>query len=86
MVEPNLRMLVVKDQSDLRRTFVGMLKRMGASAVHGASNDQEAMDLVNHHPVDFIVCEWDAPELNGIALLREVRKKLHHRADPLHLD
>jgi two-component system chemotaxis response regulator CheY len=67
-------MLVVKDQSDLRRTFVGMLKRMGASAVHGASNDQEAMDLVNHHPVDFIVCEWDAPELNGIALLREVRK------------
>ena len=41
MLEPNIRMLVVEDQGELRHTIVEMLKRMGASMVHNAGSGPE---------------------------------------------
>ncbi|MBT3820339.1 MAG: response regulator, partial [Nitrospinaceae bacterium] len=73
MLEPDIRMLVVEDQGELRRALVAILKRMGASVVHSVSSGEDALEILAKSPVDFILCEYTLPELNGMALLREIR-------------
>ena len=75
MLEPNIRMLVVEDQGELRRTIVEMLKRMGASMVHNAGSGEEVLKFIEKTPIDFVLSEYNLPELNGMALLREIRAK-----------
>ncbi len=74
MVAPNLRILLVEDQGELRHTFVAMLKRMGAAAVHNAPSGEEALETISQTPIDFIISEWSLPEMSGMDLLREVRE------------
>jgi tetratricopeptide (TPR) repeat protein len=74
MAAPNLRILLVENQGELRRTFVAMLKRMGAAAVNNAPCGEEALKTISQTPVDFIISEWNLPEMSGLDLLREVRK------------
>ena len=74
MKEPNLRMLVVEDQGELRRTIVTMLKRIGATAVHNATKGEEALALFVRTPIDFVISEWNLPDMKGIDLLRQIRK------------
>ena len=73
MLEPDIRMLVVEDQGELRRALVAILKRMGSSVVHSVSSGEDALEILAKSPVDFILCEYTLPELNGMALLREIR-------------
>ena len=70
----NLRFLVVEGQSDLRRTIAGMLKGLGAAAVHYAATDEEAKEVLTKNPVDFVLCDWSSPEIKGIQLLRLLRQ------------
>ena len=74
MVAPNLRILLVEDQGELRHTFVAMLKRMGAAAVHNAPSGEEALETISQTPINFIISEWSLPEMSGMDLLREVRE------------
>jgi len=70
----NLRFLVVEGQNDLRRAIVGMLKGLGAGAVLNATTDEEAKEILIRQPVDFVLCDWKAPEINGVQLLYFVRQ------------
>lgn len=74
MVDSDVRMLVVEHQGDLRRTIVTMLKQIGARIVNGVTNAEEASEYLNNYPVDFIVCEWDLPNMNGTEFLSKLRK------------
>ncbi|OGL64552.1 MAG: hypothetical protein A3I72_05530 [Candidatus Tectomicrobia bacterium RIFCSPLOWO2_02_FULL_70_19] len=70
----NLRFLVIEGQNDLRRAIVGMLKGLGAGTVLNATTDEEAREVLARQPVDFVLCDWKAPDINGIQLLRFVRE------------
>ncbi len=74
MLDPEIRALIVEDQGELRRGLVAMLKKGGVRSVHSSSTGKEGLELLQTHPVDLILCNWDAPEVNGIALLRHVRE------------
>jgi tetratricopeptide (TPR) repeat protein len=69
----DLRFLVIEGQNDLRRTIVGMLKGLGAATVLNAVTDEEAKEVLLRQPVDFVLCDWKAPDINGVQLLRFVR-------------
>ncbi|MEK6711621.1 MAG: tetratricopeptide repeat protein [Nitrospinota bacterium] len=69
-----LRFLVVEGQNDLRRAIVGMLKSLGVPTVHSVPTGEEARDVLIGQPVDFVLCDWKAADINGIQLLRFVRE------------
>ena len=73
-MDTDLRMLVVENQGELRRTIVNMLKQSGAATVQGVQNAEEALSFITVNPIDFVVCDFDLPKMKGTALLRELRK------------
>ncbi|WP_029893626.1 chemotaxis response regulator CheY [Desulfohalovibrio reitneri] len=71
--DKNMRVLVVDDFSTMRRIVKNILKQIGMTNVVEADDGTTAWDLLNREPVDFIVSDWNMPQMSGIELLRKVR-------------
>ncbi|MFC4598681.1 response regulator transcription factor [Cohnella hongkongensis] len=48
--------------------------KFGIGAIHAAYNIRQAKEVLNNHPVDFMICDIEMPEGSGIELLRWVRE------------
>jgi light-regulated signal transduction histidine kinase (bacteriophytochrome) len=67
-----LRVLVVEDEPDARDLLVLVLRDCGAEVVAAASG-KEALAALAAHAIDLIVSDIGMPEMDGLALIREVR-------------
>lgn len=72
---PELRVLIVEDQSDARVMLHNMLVELGVTQVFQASNGKEAMMFLDSAMdfIDLIICDWNMPEMTGMELLRQFR-------------
>jgi len=66
--------LVVDDEASLRELLVIMLQREGYR-VDEADNGVTALEKVNHNSYDLIISDIQMPQLTGIELLRELRRR-----------
>lgn len=74
MAAKKQRFLVVDDDADSRATIVEFLEAMGHSDVLQAQDGAEALRLVQSgEAVDFIISDWEMPQLTGIQLLQSLR-------------
>ena len=78
----DLQVLVVDDQANALNLIKDMLKGFGIQSVHTAGDAAGALELLNDRSdlVDVVLCDWSMPEMSGLELLKEVRKK--HRDLP----
>lgn len=74
MADPNIKILVVDDFSTMRRIVRNLLKELGFSNVHEAEDGVEALRKLRADTFDFVVSDWNMPNMTGIDLLREIRK------------
>ena len=75
------RFLVVDDFSTMLRIVRNLLKELGFVNVQEAEDGVEALrKLRGGDMFDFVVSDWNMPNMTGIELLREIRKdpKLKH--------
>jgi two-component system chemotaxis response regulator CheY len=70
-----MRILVVDDQSTMRRIIVRMLNRLGHMDCLEASNGREALELLETAPVDVVITDWRMPGMDGLQLLQALRAK-----------
>ncbi len=82
MVDKRISILVVEDLASMRMQIRGLLKQMGFENVSEARHGKEAMALLQHSRVDFIISDWNMPESNGMDLLRFVRNHERHEKLP----
>ncbi|WP_200918207.1 chemotaxis response regulator CheY [Jeongeupia sp. HS-3] len=73
MSDNNLRILVVDDFSTMRRIVRNLLKELGFANVEEAEDGQIALQKLKNTTYDFIVTDWNMPNMTGIELLRAVR-------------
>ncbi|AOX99957.1 chemotaxis response regulator CheY [Jeongeupia sp. USM3] len=73
MSDNNLRFLVVDDFSTMRRIVRNLLKELGFANVEEAEDGQIALQKLKNAPYDFVVTDWNMPNMTGIDLLRAVR-------------
>jgi two-component system chemotaxis response regulator CheY len=73
---PNIRFLVVDDFSTMRRIVHNLLKEIGYSNVEEAEDGVAALRKLKGGSFDFLVTDWNMPNMDGLALLQ------HVRADP----
>ncbi|SDF26463.1 response regulator [Terriglobus roseus] len=66
--------LVVDDEPILRLTFSIVLQRTGARVLT-ADDGAEALRIVEADPVDLILTDKQMPNVNGMALLRQLRER-----------
>lgn len=76
----NTKMLVVDDFSTMRRIVRNLLKELGFTNVHEAEDGVEALAKLRAEEFDFVVSDWNMPNMTGIELLRNIRAdaKLKH--------
>ena len=74
------RFLVVDDFSTMRRIVRNLLKELGFSNVQEAEDGVEALAKLRVDEFDFVVSDWNMPNMTGIELLRQIRAdaKLKH--------
>ena len=73
MPNQNMKILVVDDFQTMRRIIRGVLKELGFANVVEADNGVRALEILKGEKIDFIVSDWNMPEMTGIELLKTVR-------------
>jgi two-component system chemotaxis response regulator CheY len=72
-VNNDLKFLVVDDFSTMRRIGRNLLKELGFTNVDEAEDGVVALQKLKSGTFDFIVSDWNMPNMTGIELLRAVR-------------
>src|SRR4030066_1763624 len=67
------RFLVVDDFSTMRRIMRHLLKELGFMKVQEAGDGVEALDKLRAGTFDFVVSDWNMPNMTGIELLQAIR-------------
>ena len=83
MSKPNLRFLVVDDFSTMRRIVRNLLKELGFTNVEEAEDGVDALQKLRAASFDFVISDWNMPNMTGIELLRQVRADASLRTLPL---
>ena len=73
MVDANMKFLVVDDFSTMRRIVKNLLKELGFTNVHEAEDGVDALSKLRGGDFDFVVSDWNMPNMTGIELLRAIR-------------
>lgn len=74
MPDPNMKFLVVDDFSTMRRIVRNLLKELGFTNVTEAEDGVDALNkLRGEGNFDFVVSDWNMPNMTGIELLRTIR-------------
>ncbi|MDR0806650.1 MAG: chemotaxis response regulator CheY [Enterobacteriaceae bacterium] len=73
MADKNLRFLVVDDFSTMRRIIRNLLKDLGFNNVEEAEDGQDALTRLRSSHFDFVISDWNMPNMDGLQLLSEIR-------------
>jgi two-component system, chemotaxis family, chemotaxis protein CheY len=73
MPDLNMKILVVDDFQTMRRIMRGVLKTLGFTNIVEADNGVAALQVLKGEKIDFIVSDWNMPEMSGIELLKAIR-------------
>jgi two-component system chemotaxis response regulator CheY len=72
-VNTNMRVLIVDDFSTMRRIIKNILRQLGFNNILEADDGTSAWEVLNRDQIDFIISDWNMPQMTGIELLRKVR-------------
>ena len=72
-IDKNMRVLIVDDFSTMRRIIKNIMRQLGFNNIVEADDGTTAWDTLNKDKIDFIVSDWNMPQMTGIELLRKVR-------------
>lgn len=68
-----LRFLVVDDFSTMRRIVKNLLQELGYANVQEADDGSTALPMLKSGNFDFVITDWNMPQLPGLELLKAVR-------------
>ncbi|AHF75719.1 Chemotaxis regulatory protein [Sodalis praecaptivus] len=73
MADKELRFLVVDDFSTMRRIVRNLLKELGFNNVEEAEDGADALVKLKAAPFDFVISDWNMPNMDGLSLLQAIR-------------
>jgi two-component system chemotaxis response regulator CheY len=73
MSDPKMRILVVDDFSTMRRIVRNLLKELGFANVEEAEDGVVALQKLQNSSFDFVVTDWNMPNMDGLQLLKAIR-------------
>jgi len=73
-LDKNMKILVVDDFSTMRRIIKNLLRDLGFTNIQEADDGNTALPMLQNGDFDFVVTDWNMPGMQGIDLLKEIRK------------
>lgn len=81
MPPKEINILIVDDFPTMRKIVKTVLKQLGYTRITEAEDGAEGLEILKTNAsIQFVVSDWNMPNMTGIELLKEVRKnpKLKH--------
>jgi two-component system, chemotaxis family, chemotaxis protein CheY len=76
-----MKIMLVDDSATIRRIQKGLLGPLGVTEIIEATNGAEALKMLPSHPdLDFILLDWNMPEMDGFTCLKRIRENDAYRS------
>ncbi|MGM0703532.1 MAG: chemotaxis response regulator CheY [Pseudomonadota bacterium] len=73
MADKDMSFLVVDDFPTMRRIVRSLLKELGYTNVEEAEDGQDALSKLRAGNFEFVVSDWNMPNLDGLEMLKQIR-------------
>lgn len=83
MFDQNMRILVVDDFSTMRRIIKNILLEIGYHNVEEAEDGNVALQKLKNGKLDFVITDWNMPNMSGLELLTAIRQDAALMAIPV---
>lgn len=83
MFDPKTRFLVVDDFSTTRRVVKNILKQLGYDSIEEADDGAQAYSKLQNGQYDFVISDWNMPNMDGLELLKKIRSDERLKAMPV---
>ncbi|MEW6263842.1 MAG: tetratricopeptide repeat protein [Thermodesulfobacteriota bacterium] len=67
------KILIVDDEAPVRRAVRNILKELGFEDLREARDGEEALQKIRAASFDFVFCDWNMPQANGLVVLLNIR-------------
>jgi two-component system, chemotaxis family, chemotaxis protein CheY len=74
MPDYKMKIMVVDDFSTMRRIVKNVLKQLGYENIEEAEDGTQALAKLKTGGFNFMVSDWNMPNMDGLELLKTVRK------------
>lgn len=71
--DTNMTVLVVDDFATMRRIISNVLKQLGFENILEAEDGTKALQVLETEKVDFVITDWNMPQMSGLDLLKAIR-------------
>lgn len=78
-----MKILVVDDSPTMRRIVINSLKRIGYKDICEGGNGLEGLEQLKQGGVEFIITDWNMPEMNGLEFVKAVRDADAWKSTPI---
>lgn len=69
----DMKILVVDDFPTMRRIVKNLLNDLGFNNIHEAEDGAAALPMLKQGGFEFLVTDWNMPEMSGLELLQQLR-------------
>ena len=70
----DMKILVVDDFATMRKIIKNLLHELGFTKITEADDGTTALPMLQKYEFDFLVTDWIMPRMQGIDLVKEIRK------------
>ena len=82
-MDKDMKILIVDDFSTMRRIIKNLLRDLGFNNTTEADDGATAWPMLRTGGFDFLVTDWNMPQMDGLTLLKSVRADEHLSALPV---
>lgn len=68
-----MKFLIVDDSPTMLRIIRNALQEIGHNEVVEAEDGEEAMEMLEETSPDFVITDWNMPNMNGVDLAKNIR-------------
>jgi two-component system, chemotaxis family, chemotaxis protein CheY len=68
-----MKVLLVDDSGTMRTIQKRCLNKLGVEDVVEAEDGRQALEFFEKQPFDVVLSDWNMPNMDGLALLKEIR-------------
>lgn len=79
----DMKILAVDDSPTMRRIIINSLKKAGFSDVVEATDGKDALAKMKVNAFDFIITDWNMPEMDGMTFVTNIRASDQFKAIPI---
>ncbi len=72
-IDRDMKILLVDDFATMRKVIKNLLKQGGYNNISEAEDGVEALKILKSEHIDFIISDWNMPNMTGLELLKAVR-------------